>query len=159
MTEDQLLEKCRQAIQSGEFVDTTTESLDPWTATLAQQFLQTAQLRWQISQYTVGKARIIKICDQRIKYLISLPNGSYQEQKSDQFFWLIGDDPTNADHLIHPDMASAYLLSKAYPGIRIRDIRAEDGSCLTQITLPNGSTAEIHFPAELFKDKTYAEEV
>jgi len=158
MTNDELSEACRQIIQSNNFVDAKLDDLDSWTAGIIHQFLETAKLRWQVASESVGLVRIIKIFDDRLRYVISMPYKSYDEQTCSQFYWMIGDDPNNDDHSISPDAASAYLLSKIHPGIKVEDIRGEDGSCLTRMTLPTGEHVDVAFPPEFFSDKTWAGE-
>lgn len=158
MTNDELSEACRQIIQSNKFVDAKCNDLDTWTAGIVRQFIETANLRWQVASESVGPVRIIKIFDERLKYVISMPFRSYDEQTCSQFYWMIGDDPNDDAHGISPDTASAYLLSKIHPGIKVEDIRGEDGSCLTRMTLPTGEHIDITFPPGFFSNKTWANE-
>ena len=158
MNSDELSEACRQIIQSNNFVDADVADLDAWTVGIVRGFLETANLQWQVAKESVGPVRIIKIFDDKLKYVISMPYKSYDEQTTDQFYWLIGDDPNNDDHGLSPDAASAYLMSKTHPGIRMQDIRKDDGSCLTRMTMPNGEHFDVFFPPGFLSDKAWSKE-
>lgn len=153
MNTAELGEACRQIIQSGEFIDAKPSDLDPWTAMIVQGFLESSKLKWQLATRLVGPTRVIKIFDDKLKYIISMPSGSYDDQPGDQFYWMIGDDPNNDDHFISPEAASAYLLYKQYPGTKIRDVRKIDGSCWTEMTLPDGSVIELLFPPGFLSER------
>jgi hypothetical protein len=59
---------------------------------------------------------------------------------------MTGTDPNKDDHSIHPDSASAYLLSKTIPGVQIRDVRKDDGSCVTYMKIPGRGEVALVLP-------------
>lgn len=158
LTMDQLGEEFRKIIHSGEFYKPKLEDLDEWTQRTINTYLVRPGVEWECSRDMVGPARVIKLNDDRLRYLLIMPHKSYDTQKCDQFYWLCGDDPNNDDYAVLPDTAGAYLISKIIPGLQIIDERAEDGSCLSKMKLNGEIIAEVHFPPGFLSDDTYSKE-
>lgn len=117
MTEHEFGEACKEIIASDDFrpVGEVLPTDGKWTTGLIKQFLTPAGLDWQISTAGVGLGQVIKIHDEYLKYLLSIPAGSYSGQSGSQFYWLIGTDPNNDADSISPDDASLYLIQKTNP--------------------------------------------
>jgi hypothetical protein len=158
-TENQLCEQFKNIIKKDSWYNPTIKELaetDFWASTLVSTFLDRHNIGWSISTDRAnGNSFVIKIDDKRLRYMLIMPQGCHDKSPCDQFYWMVGDDPNNDDHGIHVDQASAYLMAKEFPGIKVIDERQEDGSCLTTLQTPDGRETVVHFPAALFDNKRY----
>lgn len=159
-TEHQLGEQLRDIIKKDNWQKPTIKELaktDFWASKLVFTFLERAKIGWSVStDRASGNSSVIKIDDERLRYMLIMPQGCYDKSPCDQFYWMVGDDPNNDDHSIHPDQASAYLMAKEYPGIEVIDERQEDGSCRTTLRMPDGREMIVRFPAAMFDNRTHA---
>ena len=159
-THHELGKQLRNIISSNDWYHPTIKELndtDLWASKLVFTFLERHKIGWGVSRKrAAGNASVIKIDDERLRYMLILPQGCYDKSPCDQFYWMVGDNPNNDDHSIHPDQASAYLMMKEFPGLEITDERQEDGSCITRMKHPDGREMEVFFPAVLFDNKTHA---
>jgi len=156
INEHELGERLGNIIKHGDWIKPKLDRLQPWARKLVATFFDRHGIGWQVSKEKVNEALVVKIDDPRIKYMLVLPHQCYAGQQCDQFYWMIGDDPNNDDHSIHPDQASAYLMAREFPGIKITDERGDDGSCISTMEMPEGNKIVIAFPPGTFSDKTYA---
>lgn len=156
---DRLKQQFKSIIKNDSWQKPTVKQLaqtDLWASQLAASFLDPHQLGWSISADRAdGNSSVIKIDDGYLRYMLVIPQGCYDESICDQWYWMIGDDPNNVDHSIHPDQASAYLLKRTCPGIKVIDVRQKDGPSLTTLQTPDGRKLTVHWPAAFFDDKTY----
>jgi hypothetical protein len=159
ITEHEFGVQVHQLIKNGKFEKVDLSKVDDqWARVIIEKFIEYSNIEWSICSEKVGPASIIKLEDDYLKYMLVMAYKSFEGQKCDQFYWIIGDDPNNDDHAIHPDMANAYLLNKAHPGTSITDIRHDDGSNTTKMTMPDGRRAIIKFPKEMFDSNTWSKE-
>jgi hypothetical protein len=111
---------------------TKMQPRDPWTRSLLMFFDGTG-IEWELCTETAGKAEIIKIYDDYLKFLLSIPHGTYQGQETAQFLWMVGPDPDKEGDTISPDDASSYLIRKRFPGTKITHSRDNMGREITDI--------------------------
>ena len=159
ITEHDLGEQARQLIKDGAFKKTNLHAIkDKWAVGIIDQFIESHDIEWSICTEKIGPTSIVKLEDDYLKYILIMTHKSYEGQKCDQFYWLTGDGPNIDEHGIHPDMASAYLLNKSCPGVKLTDVKHNDGSSITKMTLPNGKQVILRMPKKTFDDDTWAKE-
>ena len=125
---------------------TKAQPKNPWTISLLM-FLEGSS--WELCTETIGPIEIIKIHDEKLKFLLSLPEGSYHGQERAQFLWMTGPDPDKEDDTISPDDASAYLLMKKFPGSKITNSKDAFGREITDIE-KDGENIRITTPNRTF---------
>lgn len=152
MTELEFGERCREIIEADDFPVTEPFDFDPWISSVVLGFLARHDIKWKASR-PVGPGVVIKIDDKYLRFLLVMPKGSYDGQSRDQFYWMIGTDPNNDDHSVHPDVASAYLLRKEFPGTEVTEIRGDDGTAITKLKMPGAQPVVIVWPKGMFGDK------
>jgi len=159
ITERDLGEQAHQLIKDGAFEKTELHTIeDKWAVGIISQFIESHDIEWSICTEKIGPTSIVKLEDDYLKYILIMTHKSYEGQKCNQFYWLIGDNPNIDGHGIHPDMASAYLLKKLHPNIELTNIRHEDGSATTKMTFPDGKQSVLRMSKEIFSDDTHAKE-
>jgi len=159
ITEHDLGEQARQLIKDGTFEKISLHTIkDKWMVGIINQFIEAHDIEWSICTEKIGPASIIKLEDDYLKYVLVLTHKSYEDQKCDQFYWLIGDNPSIDEHGIHPDVASTYLLKKSHPDVELTNIRHEDGSSTTKMTLPNGKQSVLRMSKEMLNDDIWTKD-
>ncbi len=110
MTDIELREYIHTKILEDKFHNIPNEELYDWTQLLLH-FFEGTHINWKTCK--TEKIEILKLDDVFLKYLISIPNGTYQGQDTDQFVWMCGTDPNNDDDCVFPDDASIHLVLTA----------------------------------------------
>lgn len=95
--------------QKIKFNKVSKAKLDQWTRDTVIVFLEPANIGWELGDVKIGNACCLKIDDDYIQYIDSLPD-------TEQFLWSTDNHHTG----IHPDVASAYLATKTIPGSTAR---------------------------------------
>jgi hypothetical protein len=157
ITEHELGEQAHRLIKNNKFEEIDLQNIeDEWAVKIVGMFIEPHNITWSICAEKIGLTSIVKLEDDYLKHILIMPYKSYEGQKCDQFYWLTGDDPNIDEHGIHPDVASAYLLNKSCPGIKLTDVKHDDGSSVTKMTLPNGKQVILRMPKKTFDDDTWA---
>jgi hypothetical protein len=104
---------------------------DPWVRSIVKTFLEPANISWKLGDKTIGNACCIKIDDEFLQYVDILPD-------TEEFVWCTDDHHRG----VHPDVASAYLMTKTVPGATARCWEEENGDRIMETTL-NGATIRI----------------
>ena len=107
-TVDEFGKTCRKAITKGGFQQGSLDDLDDWTHKLVQHYLN--GMTWSVVKLSIGY--IIKLDDEFLKYLITMPMGTFYGQAGDRHFWLSGTDPNNPTHTVSAVDALIYLVRK-----------------------------------------------
>lgn len=159
ITEHDLGEQARQLIKNGTFEKTDLCTIeDKWVVGIIGQFIESHGIEWSICTEKIGPTSIVKLEDDYLKYILIMTHKSYEGQKCNQFYWLIGDNPNINEHGVHPDVASAYLLKKAHPDIELTNITHEDGSSTTKMILPDGRQSVLRMSKKMLSDDTWAKD-
>ena len=159
ITEHDLGEQARQLIKNGTFEKTDLCAIeDKWVVGIIGQFIESHGIEWSICTEKIGPTSIVKLEDDYLKYILIMTHKSYEGQKCNQFYWLIGDNPNINEHGVHPDVASAYLLKKAHPDIELTNITHEDGSSTTKMILPDGRQSVLRMSKKMLSDDTWAKD-
>ena len=127
--------------------------VNQWTIALLN-FLTGTGITYKICVERIGLTEILKLNDNYLKFLISMPHQSFEGQECDQFAWLIGLDPTKDEDCITPDEASAYLLEKKFPDTKVTNTRDSDGNHITKMKTGKDEI-NLLFPKEMFKNRTW----
>ena len=151
LTNEEFGEKAHQLIKTSTF--TKTNPTSPWAKSLLMFFNGTG-ITWERCTERVGPAEILKLDDDYLKYLLIMPHQSFEGQECDQFIWMIGTNPNRDEDCITPDEASAYLLQKAIPGLKVTDTTDEHGNKTTRLQLGD-KDLQVKFPKEMFDHKTW----
>lgn len=110
------------------FAPADASALTPWGRVVVNLYLGKAGIGWQLGDTKVGRSYCLKVDDHYLQYLDIL-------EETQEFLWCT-DDHHNS---IHPDAASAYLIMKTLPGVRVTsrvdgDVRWMDA----EVETPNG---------------------
>jgi len=130
---------------------TKAQPRNPWTNALLI-FLEGTGIEWELCIENIGPIEIVKIHDDKIKFLLSMPNGSYQGQEKPQFLWMTGPDPDKEEDVISPDDASSYLMMKKFPDIEITNSKDAFGREITDMKRKEGENIKIIFPNRNFRN-------
>lgn len=90
----------------------------PFAAQLASTFLTSKGkqiIKYEFSSIILG-CQVIKLYDDWLKYVVILPNGSYDGQSEDQFIWFT-DHELADENAVMPLDVSMYLIAKEFPSI------------------------------------------
>lgn len=83
--------------------------------------------KYEVSDLVLG-CQVIKLHDDWLKYVVVMPDDSYDDQSCEQFIWYIGPEFDEESNAVTPDQASMYLLNKIHPDVKIQNITDNDGN-------------------------------
>lgn len=117
-----------QLIGRGEikFAPAKKEDLSNFGHLIVAVYIEKAGLTWELGDVKIGASYCLKIHDDLIHYLDVL-------EEAEQFVFCIDNHHSS----VKPDEASAYLIAKTMPGIKIR-VEETDSIRLIHVELPNG---------------------
>ena len=107
-TIDEFGETCQKMIIKGGFRQVPLDSLDNWSRALIQSYLN--GITWSVVKLSVGY--IIRLDNNFLRYLITMPMGTFYGQDNEQYLWLSGTDPNDSTHTVSSTDALIYLVRK-----------------------------------------------
>lgn len=133
---------------------------DTWTRGICEQYFRSVGIDYAVSEpikcETGEYSYLVKVFDDYIKYVLTLPNKCYEEQPCPQFIFYTGT-PLSDDTCITPNQATVYLIQKSNPQMKVTKIVDDKGNDTTIIRNKlTGESATIVFPKELTDPKTWA---
>lgn len=109
--------------------------------------------KYEVSDLVLG-CQVIKLHDDWLKYVVVMPDDSYDDQSCEQFIWYIGPEFDEESNAVTPDQASMYLLNKIHPDVKIQNITDNDGNETTIMRMGDFKTV-IKWPTGLTDHETW----
>lgn len=137
----------------------TRKVKDVWTRGICDNYFRSSDIDYQVSEpikcETGEYSYLVKVFDDYIKYVLTLPKKCYVEQPCPQFLFYTGS-PLSDDTCITPNQATIYLLQRMRPDIKVVKIVDGQGNDTTIIKNKlTGASATVVFPKELTDPKTW----